>query len=39
MALKSTERTLRRCMRKLMREKHLKKITVDDICEMAEIGR
>ena len=39
MALKSTERTLRRCMRRLVREKKLKSITVRDICEMAEIGK
>mgnify|MGYP004613648991 CR=1 FL=1 len=38
MALKSTERTLRKCMRKLMREKPLSKITVREICEIAEIG-
>ena len=38
MALKSTERTLRKCMRKLMREKPFSKITVREICEIAEIG-
>ncbi|KIR01755.1 transcriptional regulator (TetR/AcrR family) [Lachnospiraceae bacterium TWA4] len=38
MALKSTERTLRKCMRKLLREKHLSKITIREICETAEIG-
>lgn len=38
-ALKSTERTLRRCMRRLIREKNLKNITVSDICEMAEIAK
>lgn len=38
MALKSTQRTLRKCMRKLMREKYLSKITIREICEIAEIG-
>lgn len=39
MALKSTQRTLRRCMRKLIRQKKLNNITINDICEMAEIGK
>lgn len=39
MALRSTERTLRRCMRKLIRKKNLKNITIGDICETAEIGK
>ena len=39
MTLRSTEHTLRRCMRKLMRERHLKNITVGDICQLAKIGK
>lgn len=39
MTLKSTEHTLRRCMRKLIREKKLESITITDICEMARIGK
>ena len=39
MALKSTERTLRKCMRKLIRKKHLDNITIFEICEAAQIGR
>lgn len=39
MALKSTEKTLRRCMRKLIRKKHLDNITISEICDMAQIGR
>lgn len=39
MALKSTEHTLRRCMRKLIRQKKLNTITITDICEMAQIGK
>lgn len=38
MALKSTQRTLRKCMLKLMRKKYLSKITIREICEAAEIG-
>ncbi len=39
MALKSTQHTLRRCMRKLVRQKKLNNVTINDICEMAEIGK
>lgn len=39
MSLRSTEQTLRKCMIKLMRKKHLKKITIDNICELAQIGK
>ncbi|MGX8714201.1 MAG: TetR/AcrR family transcriptional regulator C-terminal domain-containing protein [Lachnospiraceae bacterium] len=39
MTLRSTEHTLRRCMRKLMRERYLKNITIADICGMAKIGK
>lgn len=39
MVLRSTEYTLRRCMRKLIRQKKLSTITVSDICEMAQIGK
>ena len=38
-ALRSTERTLRRCMRKLVRLKKLENITISEICEMSEIGK
>ena len=39
MPLKSTEKTLRKCMRKIVRKKMLKNISVTEICEMAEIGK
>ncbi|MCR4601722.1 MAG: TetR/AcrR family transcriptional regulator [Clostridia bacterium] len=39
MPLKSTKRTLRRCMHKLVREKKLDHITIAEICEAAGIGR
>ena len=39
MTLRSTEHTLRRCMRKLMRERYLKNITIADICGLAKIGK
>lgn len=39
MPIKSTERTLRRCMRKLLRNKKLDQITVVDICDASEIAK
>ena len=39
MSSESTELTLIRCMRKLLREKPFSKITVGEICEMARISR
>lgn len=35
----STAQNLRKCMLKLLRKKYLKNITVDEICELAQIGR
>lgn len=39
MALRSTEQTLRKCMIRLMRKKQLKNIRVEEICELAQIGK
>ena len=39
MALRSTQRTLRRCMRKLIRDKKIDAVTISEICEMGEIGK
>lgn len=39
MPIKSTERTLRRCLRKLLRQKKLDQITVTEICDTAEIAK
>lgn len=39
MPLQSTKRTLRFCMRRLLRQKKLENITVSEICQKAEIGR